>query len=297
MIIKKIKYFIIFIMLLILSNQTVLANTNNNIIDFNKFGTIEITLKESSDNTPITGAEITIYQIANATSENNNLVFTYHENIKDCESDLSNLQSENLSKEIDKCIKNINLPSQTKLTNEEGIVNFDELRLGLYLVKQTNEVEGYSKIEPFLVMIPKVEDNKWIYDTKAQPKTDIIKVMDLSVEKVWNDSSNLEKHPQSVTIELYKGEELIDTIKLNEDNNWIYTWNKIPLSDEYFVKEINVPDEYTDTYRQVGNKFIVTNTKTLVQTGMNLLFVELLAVTGIIFIIIGIICEKRKKYE
>lgn len=297
MITNKIKYFIIFIMLLILSNQTVLANTNNNIIDFSKTGTVEITLKESSDNTPITGAEITIYQIANATSKNNNLVFVYHENITDCESDLSNLENENLSKEIDKCIKNINLPSQTNKTNDEGIVIFDELRLGLYLVKQTNKVEGYSNITSFLVAIPQVQDNKWTYDINAIPKTDIIRIMDLSVKKVWNDSTNLETHPKSVTIELYKGTELIDTIILDEDNNWIYTWKDIEKSDEYSVKEINIPEGYTDNYRQEGNNFIVTNTKILVQTGTNLLAIELLAALGIIFIIIGIICEKRKKYE
>ena len=291
--IKKIKYLVLIITLITINILPVKAD----VLDFTRPGKVEITLKESEEQTPISKVEITLYQIANANEDNHNLIFTYHENITDCNVDLYNLENETIASEINKCITNVNLPSQTKLTQEDGTVNFDELRLGLYLIKQTNEVEGYSKIEPFLIMLPLQENNTWKYDVKAIPKTDIIRVMNLSVEKVWNDSSNLENHPQSVTIELYKGEELIDTIKLSEDNNWIYTWNKIPLSDEYLVKEINVPDEYTDTYRQVGNKFIVTNTKTLVQTGMNLLLVELLAVTGIICIIIGIICEKRKKYE
>lgn len=294
---KRIKYFLTSITLLLLTSQIVLANTNNNIVDFTKTGSVEITLKETEEQTSIQGAEITIYQIANAGTKDNNLIFTYHENITQCESDLSNLQSENLANEINKCITNIKLPSQTKITNEDGIVYFDELRLGLYLVKQTNEVAGYSNIDEFLVMIPKVEDNSWIYNIKAKPKTDIIKVMDLSVEKIWNDSSKLEVHPKSVTIELYKGTELVDTINLNEENNWSHTWTRIPLSDEYSVKEINIPNEYTDSYRQEGNKFIVTNTKTLVQTGNNILMIELLAALGLIFVLVGIICEKRKKYE
>lgn len=294
---KKIKYFLTFITLLSLTTHTVLADNNDNIVDFTKTGTIDLTLQESLEQTPIQGAEITIIEVANAGTKDNNLIFSYHENITDCEADLSNLQNENLANEINKCITNIELPSQTKSTNEDGIVYFDELRLGLYLVKQTNEVEGYSNIESFLVMIPKVEDNKWNYDIKAKPKTDIIRVMDLSVEKVWNDSSKLENHPKSVTIELYKGEELIDTINLDEENNWSHTWTRIPLSDEYSVKEINIPDGYTPTYRKENNKFIVTNTKTLVQTGTNILTIELLAALGLIFILTGIICEKRKKYE
>lgn len=294
---KKIKYFLTFITLLSLTSNIVLADTNNNIVDFTKTGTVEVTLKENEEQTPIQGVEITIIEIANADTLDNNLIFTYHENITECKADLSNLQNEFLASEINKCITNIELPSQTKLTNEDGVVYFDELRLGLYLVKQTNEVEGYSNIDDFLVMIPKVEDNNWIYNIKAKPKTDIIRVMDLSVEKVWNDSSKLETHPKSVTIELYKGEELIDTVNLDEENNWSHTWKRIPLSDEYSVKEINIPDGYTPTYRQVDNKFIVTNTKTLVQTGTNILTIELLAALGLILILAGIICEKRKKYE
>ena len=291
--IKKIKYLII-ICLLFVSN---ILPVKADILDFEKTGTIELTLKESTEQTPIKDLEITIIEIASATSENHNLVFTYHENIENCEVDLSNLSNEDSVYELEKCIKNIELPTQTKLTDTEGKILFDELRLGIYLVKQTNEVEEYSNIDPFLVMIPEVEDNKWIYDIKAKPKTDIIRVMDITVEKIWNDSSNLETHPDSVTIELYKGQELIDTINLNEENNWTYTWNRIPKSDGYSVKEKNVPIGYTDTYRQENNKFIVTNTKTLVQTGINIIAIELLSILGILLILVGLIITKRKKYE
>lgn len=291
--IQKIKYLII-ICLLFVSN---ILPVKADILDFEKTGTIELTLKESTEQTPIKDLEITIIEIASATSENHNLVFTYHENIENCEVDLSNLSNEDSVYELEKCIKNIELPTQTKLTDTEGKVLFDELRLGIYLVKQTNELNEYSNIDSFLVMIPKVEDNTWDYDIKAKPKTDIIRVMDITVEKIWNDSSNLETHPDSVTIELYKGQELIDTINLNEENNWTYTWNRIPKSDGYSVKEKNVPIGYTDTYRQENNKFIVTNTKTLVQTGINIIAIELLSILGILLILVGLIITKRKKYE
>lgn len=291
--IQKIKYLII-ICLLFVSN---ILPVKADILDFEKTGTIELTLKESTEQTPIKDLEITIIEIASATSENHNLVFTYHENIENCEVDLSNLSNEDSVYELEKCIKNIELPTQTKLTDTEGKVLFDELRLGIYLVKQTNELNEYSNIDSFLVMIPKVEDNTWDYDIKAKPKTDIIRVMDITVEKIWNNSSNLETHPDSVTIELYKGQELIDTINLNEENNWTYTWNRIPKSDGYSVKEKNVPIGYTDTYRQENNKFIVTNTKTLVQTGINIIAIELLSILGILLILVGLIITKRKKYE
>ena len=119
--------------------------------------------------------------------------------------------------------------------------------------------------------------------------------MDITVEKKWDMVNN--NTPNNVTIQLLKKDEIIDTIILNKENNWTYTWKQIEASDEYSVKEINIPAGYTDTYRQIENKFIVTNTKTLVQTGQNIFLIELLSVTGLIFITIGLIYNKRKNYE
>ena len=293
MISKRIKYFLIFIILLSVGNKKVLAN--DNIVDFNKLGTINITLNESKEDKPIKDANLTIYKIATVTEKDNNLYYQYQENITNCNADLTNLLNEELSKEINKCIENLELTSITKTTNNEGFIKFDNLQLGLYLVKQTNKVEGYSNIDPFLVAIPKEENNIWIYDIKATPKTVIIRLMDVIVEKKWDVISSSTR-PNEVTIELLKDKEVIDTIILNDENNWTYTWHQIEESDLYSVKEKNVPDGYTDTYRQLGNKFIVTNTKTLVQTGQNILIIELLAISGLILVITGFIINKRKTY-
>ena len=293
---KLIKYLSLFIITLFIGNSVVSADINDHIVDFNKKGTINITLKDTDDINRIKGAEITIYHVATASSKDNKLVYTYNEAIKDCKGDLTNLSNESLTSEINKCIANATVPSQSKLTNNEGIVEFKNLELGLYLVKQTNNVEGYSNIDPFLVNIPKELDNKWTYDIKAEPKTDIIRLMDITVIKKW-DVVGSENTPKSVTIELLKGEEVIDTVILNEENKWTHSWIQIPESDEYSVKEINIPDQYTPTYRQEGNTFIVTNTKTLVQTGQNILIIEILSIIGLVLIVTGVIYDKRKKYE
>lgn len=293
---KLIKYLSLFIIAFFIGNSVVSADINDHIVDFNKKGTISITLKDPDDINRIKGAEITIYHVATVSSKNNKLVYTYNDTIKDCKGDLSDLTNESLTSEINKCITDEALPSQKKLTNNEGTVKFENLELGLYLVKQTNNVEGYSNIDPFLVNIPKELDNKWTYDIKAEPKTDIIRLMDVIVEKRW-DVVGSENTPDSVTIELLKGEEVIDTVILNNENNWTHSWQQIPESDEYKVKEINIPREYTPTYRQEGNKFIVTNTKTLVQTGQNILIIEILSIVGLLLIITGVIYDKRKNYE
>ncbi|UKI58685.1 MAG: hypothetical protein L6V81_04770 [Clostridium sp.] len=141
----------------------------------------------------IEGVELTVYKVANAYEKNHNLVLEYVSELSSCNVSLDDLESADVASNIEKCIPN-DYAGISKLTNQEGYVKYDNLDLGLYLVKQTNKVDGFSKIDSFLSMIPKVIDNKWEYDIKATPKTDIIRVMDINVRKVWNTSNNNTNH-------------------------------------------------------------------------------------------------------
>lgn len=286
---------IILLSILMLYSTNIYA-LEGNTIDFNSKGSIEITLNEKTDNEKIEGAEILLYKVADAKSENHNLMFEYIEGLKSCNASLNDLETKSKSEEIEKCI-NENIKSLKQITDINGIVKYNDLDLGLYLVKQNNIVEGFSKIDSFLVMIPKIANNKWIYDIKSTPKTDIIRVIDINVKKVWNTStSNTNdsiKIPRSIEVELLLNDKVIDTVKLSKDNNWSYTWENLAKSEEYTIKEINVPKGYTPSYQKDNNTFIVTNTSTLVQTGQMLWIVMLLIITGITFIIISIIYDRK----
>ncbi len=290
---KRIK--IILLSILIFYSTNIYA-LENNTIDFNSKGSIEITLSEKTDNEKVEGAEILLYKVADAKSENHNLVFEYIDELKSCNASLNDLETKSKSEDIEKCI-NENINSLKQITDVNGTVKYNDLDLGLYLVKQNNIVKGYSKIDSFLVMIPKITDNKWIYDIKSTPKTDIIRVIDINVKKVWNTStSNTNdsiKLPRSIEVELLLNDKVIDTVKLSKDNNWSYTWEDLAKSEEYTIKEINVPKGYTPSYQKDNNTFIVTNTSTLVQTGQMLWIVMLLIITGITFIIISIIYDRK----
>lgn len=289
---KKYAYILLFLCLI---NITHVKAESNNTIDFNKKGSIEITLSIKEEETKIEGASITIYKVAHAKEENHNLIFEYTNEFSSCQASLKNLETNSITSEIDKCLNN-NIKGTTLVTNKEGTVTFNDLELGLYLVKQTSRVENYSQIEPFLVMLPRVIDNKWEYNIKSKPKTDINRVIDITVKKVWNlNNSNTSGEinvPKSVEIALLLDEELIDKVILNKDNNWTHTWKYLQKSDKYRVLETKVPKGYTATYWQEDNLFIVTNTKTLVYTGQMRFLVEILSSIGIIFIIASLIYNK-----
>ena len=176
------------------------------------------------------------------------------------------------------------------------MVKFNNLELGLYLIKQTNKLEGYSSFLPFLIMIPEFIDDEWNYDIEATPHTDLLKLMDITVRKEWNISSN-KMIPEEIEIQLIRGSQVIDTIKLNKDNDWKYTWEELEVSDEYRVLEVNVPDGYTASYRNEDGVFIIVNTDTLIKTSSNTWLIQGLALLGIIIITIGIICEKKECHE
>lgn len=276
---RKVNYLFIAIILFI----SLITDAKANTIDLSKKGSISITLKEKSENVLIDGAEITIYYVGDAGIKDNNLVFNKREELT-CDVSLDNLKDTKLVSNISKCI-NDNVIKYVGTTNN-GKVTFNNLNQGLYLVSQTKSVEGYSLIDSFLVAIPKVEDNKWVYDINALPKVDIYKVIDLVVEKKWNTiSKNI---PKYVNIELYKGEELIDTIELSEENNWTYTFENIEKSDKYSIKEINIPKGFTPSYKVNEYIFTVTNSDILADTGQIFYPIIISFIAGFIFIVFGI---------
>ena len=290
MIRKRINYLLVIITLFFGFMINVDAKENNT-VDFSRKGSIEVTLHEMSEDTYVEGAEITIYKIADAYLDGVNLAFKYTDELSSCSVSLDDLTIDDLSKKITLCVKPESVGTSL-ITNDFGTVIFNDLDLGLYLVSQTNKVEGYSNIDSFLVQIPKVIDNSWTYDIIANPKTDIYKEIDLVVNKVWNTDSN--KLPEKVEIELLLDGEVIDTVILNSTNKWTHTFKNLEKSDKYSVREINIPKGYKVSYTNNEYIFTVTNTDTLANTGQLFYSIIILAIFGLIFILLGVIEIKKE---
>lgn len=292
--VKKISCLLIAITLFLGFSLSVNAKESNHIIDFSKTGSIKVTLHEEAEDTYVEGARITIYKIADVYSNEGRLSFKYTDNFSSCKASLDDMTDENLTEDISKCVTE-EFIGISEVTNQNGTVTFDDLSLGLYFIKQTSKVEGYSNIDSFLVHTPTTIENSWIYDIVATPKTAIYKEIDLTVKKVWN--TNASAVPSKVEIELYNDKELIDTIELTADENWTYTWENIEKSDKYSVKEINVPKGYKVTYSNEGNVFTVTNTDTLANTGQLYYSIIFLTILGSLCLLFGVIELQKGKHE
>lgn len=101
-----------------------------------------------------------------------------------------------------------------------------------------------------------------------------ISVLNVSVEKIWDDNNNQDNvRPSSIKVQLYKdGVAYGDSITLNE-SKLTHTWTKLLAGYKYTVKELNSSnevvengdnynDEYVATYEVLENKTRITNSYT-----------------------------------
>lgn len=68
----------------------------------------------------------------------------------------------------------------------------------------------------------------------------------LAVKKVWeNEEGYGNVRPASIDVQLLQDGEIIETVTLNEANNWAYTWKHMDIKHyKWEVKEVNVPEGY-----------------------------------------------------
>ena len=261
-------------------------------LDLLRTGSISVTLTEQYEETPIVGAELSVYFIATVginTDGNLNYVIT---------EDFSGLgfaiDDPELASKLDAYLLDNEVTSIRLFTDENGVASCTDLPLGLYFIHQTNSVGDYAPCTPFLVTIPVDNGDGYIYDVNATPKTEVAKLTDITIKKVWNTDAS-SKTTDSVTINLLRDGKIVQTAVLNESNKWQVTYTDMPESDAYTIEEVDVPKGFTATYKQRGYVFTVTNTSTLIQTGQLVWPIPVLAFAGIALIGAGAALLQKKR--
>jgi uncharacterized surface anchored protein len=261
-------------------------------VDFDRLGSISVTLVDRDGKTPITGAELSLYYVATVTlNSSQNLSYNFTDTFKDCGCALDDPA---LSVKLEALIEENSVSGKKLLTDAQGSAVFDNLRLGLYFVRQTNTVAGYAPCTSFLVTVPNQNTDGYVYDVNASPKTDIARLTDITVRKVWNTGASA-KATDSVTIQLLKDDAVVETAILNAQNNWQVTYTDMPESDGYSILETDIPKGFTATYSQNGYVFTVTNSASLAQTGQLIWPIPVLAMAGLCLIAVGTIVLRKPR--
>ena len=285
---RKIIVFCLTLLLILTCSYTVFAEEYNPDLT----GSVSVTLTDKKQNEAIVGAELSVYYVATVVMDTDgNLIYNYTDNFKQFDTLIDDIE---LATKLDVYVSQHSIPSTKITTNIDGTALCNNLPLGLYFVKQTNTVEGFAPCTPFLVTVPNEKDGEYLYDVNASPKTEVAKLVSITIKKVWNTDKSTEA-ADSVTVQLLKNGNVVKAAILNAQNNWQITYADMPESDTYSIKEVNIPKGFTATYKQEGYIFTVTNTSTLIQTGQIMWPIPVLAGGGMILIAVGIVLLQKKR--
>ena len=259
-------------------------------LDAGKTGSLTISLVEPVSGIPMAGAEISLYYVASVQGDSGgNLKYAYTEEFENCSAALDDPM---LSVVLDAYVEGHTASVEKVITDAKGNAFFENLSQGLYLIKQTKVVEGFAVCETFLASVPDRSADVYEYHVKASPKSDVERLTNVTVKKVWNTDESTPV-TDSVTVRLLRNGTVVETIVLNRENNWQAVLADMPESDSYSIEEVNVPTGFTATYAQKGYEFTVTNSSALIQTGQLTWPIPILAMAGLVLITVGTVLVRK----
>lgn len=142
-------------------------------------------------------------------------------------------------------------PLASGATNEKGILVFDNLEEGLYLVWGYKLTKGNTTYFPSTMFV-EIHETHAALDWNAYPKYYMTNFSTEeerhAVMKVWlNEDGEPIDYSTSITVEIYRDRELYDTVVLSEENDWKYFWTSKGTYD-WFVYEVDIPEGFTVEY-------------------------------------------------
>lgn len=273
--------------------------------DFNleKTGSITVRLRDVYHPDVTIGGTIRLHKVGDATVQNSALTFVPTGEFTGSGISLSNVNAAGLANNL-LAYAEANAIAGTKLeAGDGGSVTFSGLAAGLYLVSQETAVSGYYKVSPFLVSLPMYAGKDgWNYSITAEPKVQRpLNEIQLTVHKNWLDNNR--NRPQELVVQLLRDNQVAETVVLNRENSWKYTWDNLNGYYEWDVRELLVSEDYSVTYSRSGNTITITNKASwyvppsdlLIQTGQLNWPVPVLFGAGLIFLLLGLVLLKRRE--
>lgn len=152
-------------------------------IDTDKLCSITYQLETGAHSEKVTadGGNLVIYQVADIQTGDNGYYYNVLPDFENAGIDFAQYTGEEGQKEfeknnsdwadkLDSYVKDHSIqPDRTEKFNK-GYLEINDLSVGLYLIVQTEETDGYEKLNPFLVTLPRVENEEYVYSFDASLK-------------------------------------------------------------------------------------------------------------------------------
>ena len=135
-------------------------------VDMDRKGSITAAMTYQSE--PVPGGTLTLYRVASLQLFDEEL-FHYEGAFEDCGVSLEDLDFDT-AVDLASFVYRNGLEGQTRQIDDQGLVKFDDLEVGLYLLIQWEPAPGFYELSPFLISLPNNEDGVYVYDTTSAPK-------------------------------------------------------------------------------------------------------------------------------
>lgn len=162
------RIFSLFLTMMLLCGLAISVSAHE-VPDYTKKGSISVKMQYEGD--PVTSGELTLYRVGAVREDNGNYSFVPTSEFSGCVTAFDDISSPALAKQLADYAKT-DWKITTIAADKDGMIQFSDLELGLYLVVQTKAADGYEPIAPFLVAVPNNRDGKYIYDIDAVGKMD-----------------------------------------------------------------------------------------------------------------------------
>lgn len=228
-----------------------------------KNGSITIRMTDSQTDTPLKNVAFRLYFVARAYESGNGIRYELIPPYDESKIGIDDLQDASLPIHLAYFAESRSLPYTEKLTDNNGVLVFEDLTPGLYLIVPAQEIEGYYMPTPFVISVPEYDtvNKTWVFDVDASPKI-IGGIVDgdedtyISVIKKWKTYKEI---PEKITIVLLRNFKEFEKVELNEDNNWYYRWDGLSKDFIWSVVESQVPDGYEVYYETSSNTVTIIN--------------------------------------
>ena len=142
--------------------------------DMDRAGSLSVRI-QTARGQRIQNAVIELYRVGDPRIENSNLAFGLSADFSGSGLSLGDLNAAGLADQLSLYAQSTNAePLAVAVTGEDGLVQFGDLPVGLYLVRQNGfaREEYFTEIAPFLVSVPMTQGGEWVYAVDANPKAD-----------------------------------------------------------------------------------------------------------------------------
>ncbi len=145
--------------------------------DTTRTGSVTVTMLSESTGTAVSGGTLTAYQVGSVYEDDGNYSFVLTDAFAESGVSLADLSSQDLSalaSTLSTYVSDNSLEGTTVTIGSDGIAKFTDLTLGLYLMVQHTNASGYYAVSPFLVTVPTLSEEEYVYDVDAAPKMEAL---------------------------------------------------------------------------------------------------------------------------